>query len=245
MDEMCIEKDTSSAKSMKDARNELARQLTQQNIYFVRELTSKVNPYQPFPSLKIKACYYLSRNGPIVETSISLHAWCRLCVALDSDPKNYDSDVSIKQIATEYATVSTIQIMSQLPLLATFLLAENKIIRPSQFDIVSLPQEQQEASNEITQRVRVVSPQEPEETILSTETPLSQIPQVQSKCSGLSSQMLYSILETNPGMIVKRFSIVAGVIRHTNCAIHLAEDEMRTSQRRRNQNQRIIQRPKQ
>jgi hypothetical protein len=181
MDEMCIEKDTSSAKSMKDARNELARQLTQQNIYFVRELTSKVNPYQPFPSLKIKACYYLSRNGPIVETSISLHAWCRLCVALDSDPKNYDSDVSIKQIATEYATVSTIQIMSQLPLLATFLLAENKIIRPSQFDIVSLPQEQQEASNEITQRVRVVSPQEPEETILSTETPLSQIPQVQSK----------------------------------------------------------------
>jgi hypothetical protein len=29
MDEMCIEKDTSSAKSMKDARNELAWQLTQ------------------------------------------------------------------------------------------------------------------------------------------------------------------------------------------------------------------------
>jgi hypothetical protein len=65
-----------------------------------------------------------------------------------------------------------------LELVATSLLADNKIIRPSQFEVVSLPQEQQ-ASNEITQQV--LSPQELEEPALLTETSLSNKSQVHSQ----------------------------------------------------------------
>jgi hypothetical protein len=147
---------------MKDAQNELARWLTQQNIYFVHELTSKAKPPQPFPMLDIKAFYYLSRVGPRPQKSIFLHNWCWLCVALDmlldSDTKNYNSDKCIRMtyIVTEYTNVliqssNRCLIMSRLlELVATSLLCDNKIIWPSQFEIVSLPQEQQ-ASNKITQ----------------------------------------------------------------------------------------------
>jgi hypothetical protein len=260
MDEISIQRDIRSVKSMKDARNELVRRLAQQNVYFVREFIYRANPPQPFPKLKIKACYYLSRHGPRVHTSIPLHAWCRLCVAFDSlfdsnSDANNHYDECIKKIVTVYANVSSIQTgsrlltLSQLLELATSLLADNKIIRPSQFEVVSFPQEQQ-TSNEIEIIRRVVSPQEPEEPALLTGTSLSDsTPQAHSQlqqvhqsqsistvseprvpvvCCGISSSMLYSVLKTNPGMIVQRYSIVAGVIRHNGCSNYLTEGEIRS-----------------
>jgi hypothetical protein len=178
MDEISLQRDICSIKSMKNARNELVRRLAQQNVYFVREFIYRANPPQPFPKLKIKACYYLSSHGPIVQKSISLHTWCRLCVALDSlfdsnSDANNHYDECIKKIVTDYANASSIQTgsrlltMSQLHELAISLLDENKIIRPSQFEVVSLLH----ASNKITQQV--VSPQEAEEPTLVTETSLS------------------------------------------------------------------------
>jgi hypothetical protein len=128
LDELDIlQRDASSVKSMKVARNELARRLAQKRIYFDRELSTKTKPPQPFPTLDIKSFYYLSRHGPIVQKSISLHAWCRLCIALDSDSdsENYQSDESIIKSATEY-TGNILLTMSQLIELAPSLLANKK-----------------------------------------------------------------------------------------------------------------------
>ena len=72
-----VKRNESSVKSMKVARNKLARRLAQKRFYFDRELSTKAKPPQPFQTLDIKSFYYISRHGPIVQKSISLHAWCR------------------------------------------------------------------------------------------------------------------------------------------------------------------------
>jgi hypothetical protein len=241
MEELCIQKDTSSAKSRKDANNEVPLRLTQQNVYFARELTSKAKPPQPFLTLGIYSFYYLSRDGPRPHKSISIHNWCRLCIAFDTildsdaDNRNYDELIRMKDAITEYTSISIQSsnrhlAMSQLHQLATSLLDENKIIRPSQFEVLalSLPHKK-EADDDTTQRF--VSPELVDETALSS-TAHSQLQQVQSQsivCRGIASKMLYSILDTNPGMIVKRYSIIAGVIRHNSCSNHLTEGEIRSN----------------